>query len=67
MRKKVTMLSALACLAGGPVLLAPASGQVGHPACEGLIGTSCTQGSSVVCTWEGRYLDGLYCHGGTWE
>lgn len=67
MRKKVMMLSALTCLVGVPIVLTPASGQVDRPACEDLIGTSCTQESSVVCTWEGRYLDGLYCHNGTWE
>lgn len=67
MRKKLIVLSALTCIAGGSVLLTPAASQTRYPACEDLVGRSCTQGESVVCTWEGRYLDGLYCHSGTWE
>lgn len=68
MRKKLLLLSALTCIAGQSVLTAPAAGRATYPDCETLRGTACTTaGQTVVCQWEGRYLDGLYCFNGTWE
>ncbi|MEW5931432.1 MAG: hypothetical protein AB1941_28530 [Gemmatimonadota bacterium] len=68
MRKKLMLLSALTCIAGGTALAVPADGRATYPDCEALRGTTCTTpGATVVCQWEGRYLDGLYCHDGTWE
>ncbi len=68
MRKKLFLLSALTCLAGGTALTKPAAGRATYPDCETMRGTACTtRGATVVCLWVGRYLDGLYCHTGTWE
>lgn len=68
MGRKLMLLSALTCIAGGTALAAPAAGRAAYPDCETLRGTACgTPGQTVVCQWEGRYLDGLYCHNGTWE
>jgi hypothetical protein len=68
MRKKLMVLSALICIAGGFAPVEPAVARAGYPDCETLRGTACsTPGQTVVCQWEGRYLDGLYCHNGTWE
>jgi hypothetical protein len=65
MKKLIRLAAFTGVLAGS--LLAPVSAQGSYPACEDLIGRSCVRGDSVVCTWEERYLDGLYCHSGTWE
>ena len=68
MRKKLLLLSSLTCIAGGSALAAPAQGRATYPDCETLVGTACsTPGATVVCQWEGRYLDGLYCQDGTWQ
>lgn len=69
MRKKLMLLAVLNCAAGGWLLApTPASGMMGYPDCETLRGTACTTpGATVVCQWEGRYLDGLYCFNGVWE
>lgn len=67
-RKKLMLLSALTCVAGSSVLAAPAHGRAAYPDCDTLRGTACsTPGATVVCQWDGRYLDGLYCFNGTWE
>lgn len=68
MRKRLMLLSALTCIFGGSALTAPAFGRAAYPDCETMRGTACTTpGATVVCQWEGRYLDGLYCYHGTWE
>lgn len=68
MRKKLLLLSALTCVAGATALTTPAVGRATYPDCDTLRGTACaTPGQTVVCQWDGRYLDGLYCHNGTWE
>jgi hypothetical protein len=68
MRKKLLLLSALTCLAGATALTKHAAGRATYPDCEIMRGTACTTpGATVVCQWEGRYLDGLYCYNGTWE
>ena len=68
MRMKLMTLSALTCIAGGFALAEPAAARARNPDCETLHGTACgTPGQTVVCQWEGRYLDGLYCFNGIWE
>ncbi|MEW5931433.1 MAG: hypothetical protein AB1941_28535 [Gemmatimonadota bacterium] len=66
MRRKLMALSALTCIAGGSVLLAPASAQGKYATCESLLGTRCT-GSYTRCTGEGGEIEYLQCRGGTWQ
>ncbi|HEX7241541.1 MAG TPA: hypothetical protein VF263_14785 [Longimicrobiaceae bacterium] len=68
MRKKLMLLSVLTCVAGGSALAAPATARDGYPDCDQFRGTACsTPGATMICQWEGRYMDGLYCWNGTWE
>jgi hypothetical protein len=68
MRKKLMLLSALTCIAGGTALTTPAAGRAAYPDCDQFRGTACTTpGAAMTCQWEGRYMDVLYCFNGTWE
>lgn len=66
MRKKLIILSALTCIAGGSALLAQAPAQR-KVMCEDLIGTECT-GGSVLCTTAQGAPDTLFCYpDGIWN
>lgn len=68
MRKKLILLTGLTCIAGGSLLTAPAVGRATYPDCDQFRGTACgTPGAAMICQWEGRYMDVLYCFNGTWE
>jgi|GEM_PF-2950449 len=67
MLRKLALVASLTAIVGGVVLAAPAFAR-NYPDCEQLLGTPCSPpGSTTVCQWEGRYLDGLYCDNGTWQ
>lgn len=65
MRRKLMLLSALTCFAGGPTLLAQAPAQR-KAMCEDLIWTACT-GGSILCTTAAGAPETLFCYDGTWD
>jgi hypothetical protein len=68
MRKKLLMLAALTCVAGGSALVAPANSQNGYPSCEGTTGTPCSGDGYRSCQNEGDdFLSVQVCIDGTWH
>lgn len=61
MRRKLMALSALTCVAGGAMLVAPARSQIAYPTCDSLIGTPCRPGSAVVCTNVDGDAEPVFC------
>ncbi len=67
MRRKLILLSALTCLAGGSTLLAQAQAQSKVPPCEEVIGTEC-DGGSMLCTTAWGAPETLFCYDdGIWN
>lgn len=67
MRKKLLMLSALTCIAGGSALLSPANGQGSYPSCESIVGDRCSGGGDIVCQQSSGDMESLRCFNGTWH
>lgn len=67
MRKKLMLLSALTCVAGGSVLLVAAGAQSAYPSCETTNGTRCSGGGYRTCQWSDGSLDTQVCFNGTWH
>lgn len=67
MTKKLLVLSALACLGGGSLLLGPANGQGAYPLCEDYVGDRCTTGPDIVCQQSSGDMESLRCFRGTWH
>lgn len=61
MRRKLLVLSALTCIAGGAMLVAPASSQSTYPSCESLMWQPCPPDSRVLCTNEDGDTEVLFC------
>lgn len=66
MRRKLMGISALTCLLGGSMLLAPATAQSTDPDCESLVGRRCT-GGIQRCTPDWGGTEYLQCFNGTWH
>ncbi len=66
MRKKLMGISALTCLAGGAMLVAPARSQSAYPSCEATNATRCS-GGYRTCQWSDGSLDTQVCFNGTWH
>jgi hypothetical protein len=67
MRRKRMGISALTCLLGGSLLLAPASAQSSYPSCEATNATRCSGGGYRTCQWSDGGLDTQVCFNGTWH
>lgn len=68
MRRKLMLLSALTCIAGGTTLLAPASAQSRDELCDGLVGMQCSgSGGYTSCTSKWGTTEYLQCFNGTWH
>jgi hypothetical protein len=65
MRRKLMGISALTCLVGGSMLVAPATSQAGYRSCEEMVGSRCTGGGITYCDNYGS-LEPLVCSGGSW-
>jgi hypothetical protein len=65
MRRKLLVLSALTCIAGGSALLAPtpAASQSQDDSCEELRGQVCSGYQFIPCTRENGQQDWLQCVG----
>lgn len=69
MRKKLLMLSALTCVAGGSVFLDPAESQDPTlPFCHNAVGSVCpNEGLVDRCYHSNGCQYGIICRGGTWD
>ncbi|MET0399271.1 MAG: hypothetical protein ABW277_20950 [Longimicrobiaceae bacterium] len=68
MRRKLLLLSALTCIAGGSALLtpAPAASQADYPICEYVYGLNCSGWGFMECTHQSGGQDWLQCNGYSW-
>jgi hypothetical protein len=67
MRTKLILFSALTCLLGGSMLLAPAAAQSAYPSCETTNATRCSGGGYRTCEWSDGSLDTQVCFNRTWH
>jgi len=66
MRKKLLVLSALTCIAGGSALLVPASAQNRYVLCETVSNSRCTEHAGDYCSGPGGQVFTMLCHHGYW-
>ncbi len=67
MTRTLLALSALTCVAGSSLLLAPASAQNSDPICESVVGTPCRQGYLRCVMQDFGETNYLQCFGRTWH
>lgn len=67
MRKKLLGISALTCLIGGTMLVAPATSQATPPSCDGTIGTYCPRnGATSGCEMLPGQYEPMVCWNHRW-